>query len=130
LLLESPVLSDIVTFVSATNIAIVKATTTIDIFCITGGSQESDFKLEDSSLITALLSNPQNKSVAIDVAQQIQKFYFTDVSNSAAVFSNATNVSYNFLFCSYSTKFSVREKLTAKVHDNRILRGISKLREA
>jgi hypothetical protein len=43
-LLVTPVLSDIVTLASATNIALVKATTTTDTFCFTGGPQESDFK--------------------------------------------------------------------------------------
>jgi len=117
----------------------VKATTTSDIFCITGGPQESDFILEDSSFIRSLLYNPEDKSVAKDVAQKVQKFYFRDKSNSAAVFSSATDVRNNFLFCSHSIKFSmriqlaslmVREKLRSPVLDNRILRGISKLQEA
>jgi hypothetical protein len=137
--LVTPLLSDIVTFASATNIAMVKASTTVDTFCITGGKQESDFKLEDSFLITTLLSNTEDKSVAKNVAQKIQKFYFRDKSNSAAVFSSATDVRNNFLFCSRSTKFSmsvqlgslmVREKLRSTVLDNWILTGISKLKMA
>jgi hypothetical protein len=78
----------------------VKATTTIDVFCITGGSQESDFNLEERFIIKSLLSKLEDKSVAKDVAQKIQKFYFRDKSNSAAVFSSATDVRNNFLFCS------------------------------
>ena len=113
-----------------------KATTTFDTFCITGGPQESDFKLEDSFSLKSLLSNPEDQSVAKDVAQKIQKFYFRDKSNSAAVFSSATDVRNNFLFSSHSTKFNmsiqlgsltVREKLRSAVLDNRILKGISKL---
>jgi hypothetical protein len=136
LLWVTPVISDIVTFASATNIAMDKAKTTCDTFCITGGPQESDFKLEDSFLITTLLSKPEDKSVGKDVTQKIQKFYFRDRSNSAAVFSSATDVRNNFLFCSHSTKFSmsiqlgsrmVRERLRSTVLDSRILRGISKL---
>jgi hypothetical protein len=114
---------------------VVKVTTT-DTFCITGFPQESDSKLEDSFLITTLLSNPEDKSVAKDVAQKIQKFYFRDKSNSAAVFSSVTDVRNYFLFCLYIIKFSisiqlgsfmVREKLRSTVLDNRILSGISKL---
>ena len=108
LLLVTPVLSDIVTFANATNTAMVKATT-IDTFYITGGPQEWDFKLEDSFIIQTLLSNPEDKSIAKDVAQKIQKFYFRDTSNSAAVFSSA--VRNNFLFCSHITKFSMSIQL-------------------
>jgi hypothetical protein len=135
----TPELSDIVTFASATNIATVKATTKTDTFCITGGPQESDVKLEDSFFIKSLLPNPEDKSVAKDVAQKIQKFYFEDKSNSASIFSSTTDVRNNFLFCSHSTKFSksiqivsltVREKLGSTVLDNRILWGISKLQDA
>ena len=97
LLLLPPVLFDFVTRASANNIAMVKATTTIDTFFFTDGRQESDFKLEDSFLITTLLSNPEDKSVAKDVAQKIQKFYFRDKSNSAAVLSSASDVRNNFL---------------------------------
>jgi hypothetical protein len=116
-----------------------KATATIDIFFFTGGPQELDFKLEESSIIRSLISNPEDKSVAKDVAQKIQKFYFRDKSNSAAVFSSAIDVRNNFLFCSHSIKLSmriqlvslmVREKLRPTVLDNRILRGISELQEA
>jgi hypothetical protein len=82
-----------------------KATTIFDTFCITGGLQE--FKLEDTFLIRTLLSNPQNESVAKDVAQKIQKFYFTDKSNSAALFSSTTDVRNHFLFCSHNAKFSM-----------------------
>ena len=102
LLLVTPVLSDIVTFASTTYTAIVKATTETDTFCITGGPQESDSKLEDTILIKALLSNPHDKSIAKDVAEKIQKFYFRDKSNSTAVFSSATDVRNNFLFSSNS----------------------------
>jgi len=139
LLLVTPVLSDTVKFASATNIAMVKATTKTDTFCITGGQQESDFKLEDSFLIKSLLPNPEDKSVAKDVAQKIQKFYFRDKSNSASIFSSAADVRNNFLFGSHSTKFSksiqircltVREILGSTVFDNRILWGISKLQDA
>jgi hypothetical protein len=117
----------------------VKATTTIDAFCITGGPQESDFKLEDNFVLKPLLSKPEDRSVAKDVAQKIQKFYFRDTSNSAAVFSGATDVRNNFLCCSHSIKFSMsiqfwslmlREKLRSAVLDNRILKVISKLQEA
>ena len=104
---SSSVLSDIVTFASANNIQMVKATTTIDTFCFTGGSQESEFNLEENFLIKSLLSNPEDKSLAKDIAQKIQKFYFRDKSNSAAVFSSATDVRNNFLFCSHSKKFSI-----------------------
>ena len=106
--------------------------TTFDTLCITGGPQELDFKLEDNFFIKILLSNPEDKSVAKDVAQKIQKFYFRDKSNSAAVFSSATDVRNNFLFCSHSTKFStsiqlgflmVKEKLRSPVLDNTILLG-------
>jgi hypothetical protein len=83
------VLYDTVTFASATNIPMVKVTTTTDTLCITGLPQESDSKLEDNFLITTLLSDPEDKSVAKDVAQKIQKFYFGDKSKSAAVFSSA-----------------------------------------
>jgi hypothetical protein len=116
----------------------VKTTTTINTFCITGGPQKSDSKLEDSFIIKSLLSNPEDKSVAKEVAQKIQKFYFRDKSNSAAVFSSATNVRNNFLFRSHSIKFSisiqlgslaVREKLRSTVLDNRILQGVSKVKE-
>jgi hypothetical protein len=81
-----------------------KATTTIDTFCITGGPQESDFKLEENFILTSLLSNPDNQSVAKDVAQKIQKFYFRDRSNSAAVFKSATDVRNHFLFHSHIAK--------------------------
>jgi len=73
------------------------------------------------------------------VAQNIQKFYFRDKSNSAAVFSSATDVRNNFLFRSHTTKFSmstqlgslmVREKLRSTILDNRILRGVSEVQEA
>jgi hypothetical protein len=84
-----------------------KATTTTDTFYITGEPQELDLKLEDSFILKSMLSNPEDKSVAKDVAQKIQKFYFTGKSNSAAVFSSATEVRNNFLFCSHSTKFSI-----------------------
>jgi len=111
LLLVTPVLSDIVIFASATNVAMVKATTKTDTFFITGGQQELDLKLEDSFLIKSLLSNPEDKSFAKDVAEKIQKFYFRDKSNSAAVFSSATDVRNNFLFSSHSTKFSMSIQL-------------------
>jgi hypothetical protein len=105
-----------------------KATTTIDTFCFTGELLE--FKLEESFLITTLLSNPEDKSVVKDVAQNFKKFYFRDTSNSAAVFSSGTDVRNNFLFCSHSIKFCmsvqlgsvlVREKLSSTVLDSRIL---------
>ena len=117
----------------------VKATTKIDTFCITGGPQESDFMLEDSFLIKKLLSNPDDKSVAKDVAEKIQNFYFRDKSNSATVFSSATDVRNNFLFSSLTTKFSmsiqlgsltVTEKRRSTILDNRKLWGISKLQHA
>jgi len=117
----------------------VKATTKIDTFCITGGTKELDFKLEDSFLIKKLLSNPDDKSVAKDVAEKIQNFYFRDKSNSATVFSSATDVRNNFLFSSHSTKFTtsiklgsltVTKKRRSTVLDNRILWGISKLQQA
>jgi hypothetical protein len=126
--LVTPVLSDIVTFASATDTAMVKATTTIDTFCITGGPQDSGSTLEDNFIITTLLSNPQNKSVAKDVAQKVQQFYFRDISSSAAFFSSASDVRNSFLFCSHGTKFSmsfplasltVSEKLRSSVLDNR-----------
>jgi len=119
--------------------AMVKATTKTDTFCITGGTQELDFKLEDNIIIKSLLSNPEEKSVAKDVAEKIQKFYFRDKSNSAAVFSSATDVRNRFLFSSHSTKFSmsiqlvsltVTEKRRSTVLENRILWGISKLQQA
>jgi hypothetical protein len=83
----------------------VKVTATIDTICIT------DSELEDNFILTTLLSNPENKTVAKDVAQKIQKFYFRDKSNSAAVLSSDTNVRNNFLFCSYSIKFSMSIQL-------------------
>jgi hypothetical protein len=85
--------------------------TTMDTFCITGLPQELGFNLEDNFLITTLLSDPEDKSVAKDVVQKIQKFYFRDKSNSAAVFSSATDVRNNFLFCLYSIKFSISIQL-------------------
>ena len=85
----------------------VKATTPINTFFFTGEPQESDFNLEASFIIRSLLSNPEDKSVAKDVAQKIQKFYFRDKSNSAAVFSSASDVRNNILFCSHSIKFSM-----------------------
>jgi hypothetical protein len=91
------------------NIVTLKATTTSDTFSFTGGLQE--FKLEDSLLITTLLSDPKNKSVAKDVAQKFKKFYFRDKSNSAAVFSSGTDVRNNFLFCSHSIKFNMSIQL-------------------
>jgi hypothetical protein len=126
-------LYNIATFDSATNIDMVKVTTKIDTICIT------DSVLEDNFLLTTMLSNPENKSVAKDVAQKIQKFYFRDKSNNTAVFSSAAEVRKNFLFCSHSTKFSmsihfgsfmVKERLRSTVQDSRILRGIYKLQEA
>ena len=111
LLLVTPVLSDIVTFASTTYTAIVKATTETDTFCITGGQQESNFKLEDSFLIKSLLSDTEDKSLAKDVAEKIQKFYFRDKSNSAAFFSSAKDVRNNFLFSSHSTKYSMSIQL-------------------
>jgi len=66
-----------------------------------------DFNLEDTFILKPLLSNPEDKSDAKDVAQKIQKFYFGDKSNSAGVFSSATDVRNNFLFCLYSIKFSM-----------------------
>jgi len=139
LLQVTPVLSDIVTFASATNIKIVKAISKTDTFCITGGPQESDLKLEDSFLIKSLLSNPHDKSIAKDVAEKIQKFYFRDKSNSAAVFSSATDVRNKFLYSSHCTKFSISiklgsltviEKWRSTVLDSKILCGISKLQQA
>ena len=76
----------------------VKATTTIDTICIT------DSDLQDNFILTTLLTNPENESVAEDVAQKIRKFYFRNETNSAAIFSSATDVRNNFLFCSHSTK--------------------------
>ena len=96
LLLVTPILPDIVTFASVTNNAILKATTINNTFCITG---ESDSVLEDSFLIKSLLSDPQDKSVAKDVAQKIKKFYFGDKQNSAAVFLSTVDVRNSFLFC-------------------------------
>jgi hypothetical protein len=115
----------------------IKATTT-DTFCITGEQQELDFKLEENFFIKSLLSNPEDKSVAKNVAQKIQKFYFTDKSNRAAIFSSATDVRINFPSRSHNTKYSisvqlwslmVREKLRSPVLYNQILREISKLKE-
>jgi hypothetical protein len=88
-----------------------KATTTIDTFCITGGLQEMDSNLEENFILKPLLSNPEDKSVAKDVAQKIQKFYFRDKSNSAAVSSSTIDVRNNFLFHSHSTKFSMSIQL-------------------
>jgi len=72
-----------------------------------------DLKLEDSFLIKSLLSNPEDKSFAKDVAEKIQKFYFRDKSNSAAIFSSATDVRNNFLFSSHSTKHSMSIQLVS-----------------
>jgi len=133
LLPVTPVLYDIVTFASVTSIAMVKATTTIDTICIT------DSGLQDFFILRTLLANPENESVAEDVAEKLQKFYFRDKPNSAAVFSSATDVRNNFLFSSHSTKFSmsiqlvsltVTENRRSTVLDNRILWGISKLQQA
>jgi hypothetical protein len=82
-------------------------TTTSDTFCFTGSPQESDFKLENSFIFKQLFSNLEDKSAAKDVAQKIEKFYLRDRSNSAAVFSTATDVRNHSLFCSYSKKFSI-----------------------
>jgi hypothetical protein len=76
----------------------IKATATIDIICIT------DSELQDNFLLTTWLTNPQNQSVAEDVAKKIRKFYFRNKKNSAAIFSSATDVRNNFLFSSHSTK--------------------------
>ena len=111
LLLISPVLSDIVKFASVTNITMIKSTTKTDIFCITGGPQKSDFKLEDSFIIKSLLSDPEDKSVAKDVAEKIQNFYLGEKSNSSTAFSKATEVSNNFHFSSHTTKFSMSSNL-------------------
>jgi len=83
----------------------VKITAATDIICIT------DSELEDNFILTTLLSNPENETVAKDVAQKIQKFYFSDKSNSAAVLSSSEAVRNNFLFCSYSMKFSMSFQL-------------------
>jgi hypothetical protein len=72
--------------------------------------QELGFNLEDSFLIRTLLSDPEDKSVAKDVAQNIQKFYFGDKAISAAVLSSVTDVRNNFLFCLYNMKFSMSIK--------------------
>jgi hypothetical protein len=77
---------------------VTKATTTVDIFCITDVPKELDLKLEDSFLLKALLYNPEDKALAKDVAQKIQKFYLRDISNSAAVFSSAGDVRNDFVF--------------------------------
>src|SRR5215510_13280918 len=111
------------------NIAMVKATTTIDTSCITDGPQESE--LEDSYIITKLVSNRQNKTVVKDVAQKTLKFYFTNTSSSTAVFSSATDGSNKLLFRSQCAKFSVsvqlgsltvKEILRSTVLHNRLLR--------
>jgi hypothetical protein len=75
-------------------------TVTTDIICIT------DSELEENFILTTLLSNPEDKSVAKDVAQKIQKFYFRDKSNSAAVLSSSADVRNNFLFCLHSTNLA------------------------
>jgi predicted DNA binding CopG/RHH family protein len=67
--------------------------------------------LEESFLIKSLLSNPEDKSVAKNVAQKIQKFYFRDKSNRAAISSSAIDVRINIPFCSHSTKFSIGVQL-------------------
>jgi hypothetical protein len=69
--------------------------------------QELDFKLEESFVLKSMLSNPEDKSVAKDVAQKIQKFYFRDKSNRAAIFSGVTDVRNNYPFSLYSIKFSM-----------------------
>ena len=89
----------------------VKAKITIDTFYITVGPQESDLKLEDSFILTPLLPNTEDKSIAKDVAQKILKFYFRDTSNSAAVFSSAADVRNNFLFSSHSSNVSMSIQL-------------------
>ena len=96
LLLVTPILPDIVTFASVTIITILKATTINNTFCITG---ESDSVLQDNFVIKSLLSDPQNKTVAKDVAQKIKKFYFGDKQNSAAVFLSTADVRNSFLSC-------------------------------
>jgi hypothetical protein len=104
----------------------VKVTTIIDTFCITGWPQESDFKLENSFILKPLLSNPEDKSVAKDVAQKIQKFYLTDKSNSSAVFSGVTDVRNSFLFCSHSTMFIMSVQLgSPTVRGKTEINGIS-----
>jgi hypothetical protein len=134
LLPVTPVLFDIITFASAIILQCSRQQQYWILFALLGGLQE--FKLEDSFLIRTLLSNPQNDSVAKDVAQKIEKFYFRDKSNSAAAFSSATDVRNNFVFCSHSIRFSmsiqlgsltVRGKLRSTVLDSMILGGISKL---
>lgn len=69
--------------------------------------KELDLKLEDSFLLKALLYNPEDKALAKDVAQKIQKFYLRDISNSAAVFSSAGDMLTDLLFLS-GTNLAVR----------------------
>jgi len=123
LLLVTPVPSDIVTFASATNIAMAKTTTTTDTFCFTGRPQELHFKLEDSFMLKPLLSNPEDKSVAKDVTQEIKKFYLRDRSNSAAFFSSATDVRNDFLLCSHSKIFSMSIQLGSVMVRKTVISG-------
>jgi hypothetical protein len=102
------VLSDILTIATAAHIIAMVKARTFDIYCITGGPKESDNKLEDSFLVKTQLSNPEDKSLAKDVAQKMQKFYFRDKSNTAAVFSSAVDVRNDFLFCSPTSCISVK----------------------
>jgi uncharacterized Fe-S cluster protein YjdI len=83
----------------------VKATTTIGTFCITGAPQVSD--LEVNPFILGFLSDPYNVTVVNDVAQQVQQFYYSNISSSAAVFYDSTDVRNSFVFCSHSTNCSI-----------------------
>jgi hypothetical protein len=113
----------------------VKAITIICTFCITGAPQVS--ALEVNSFILAFLYDPYNATVVTDVSQEIQQFYYRNISSSAAVFSDTTDVRNNFVFCSHSTHFSicfqlgcftVREKLRSSLLGNKIMRGVSKVK--
>jgi hypothetical protein len=83
----------------------------VDTFLITGGQKQLDAKFENSFLLKGLLYNPEDKSLAKDVAQKIQDFYFRDKSSNVALFSSAVDVRNYFIFCSYSAKIHMSIKL-------------------
>jgi len=64
--------------------------------------EELDFKLEDSFLITTLISDPEDKSLAKEVAEKIEEFYFRDKSNNVAIFTSATALITDLFFLTWT----------------------------
>ena len=88
-----------------------KVKRTVDTFLITGGQKQLDSKLEDSFLLKGLLYNPEDKSLAKDIAQKIQNFYFRDKSSNVTLFSSVVDVRNYFIFCSLTSTFHLSIKL-------------------